>query len=94
MLRTFRYRVQKEHTAGAAICGSRDNICRLVAVPTGTTQELRIRIVDDLIEVSLNGRKLSDARDRTFQKSGAVGIWTKADSVTAFYELNASVLKG
>jgi hypothetical protein len=64
-----------------------------VSVPMGTTQELRIRIVDDLIEVSFNGRKLFEARDKTFQKSGAVGITTEADSLTAFYELTVSDVK-
>lgn len=45
------------------------------------------------MEASLNDQKLFEARDKTFGNSGSVGIWTEADSITAFYELTASVLK-
>jgi hypothetical protein len=37
--------------------------------------------------------RLSTIKDRTIQESGAVGLWSKADSLTAFYELTISVLK-
>ncbi|MCS6329480.1 MAG: hypothetical protein H8K06_20740 [Nitrospira sp.] len=62
-------------------------------VPAGKAQELRVRIIDELMEVFLDDKKLFEARDKTFAKSGPVGIWTKADSLTAFFELTASVLK-
>ena len=64
-----------------------------VPVLTGKTQQLGMRIEGDVIRVSLNGRPIINVSDRTIQGSGAVGIWTKADSVTAFYELTISVLK-
>jgi len=64
-----------------------------VPVLTGKTQQLGMRIEGDVIKVSLNGRPIINVSDRTIQGSGAVGIWTKADSVTAFYELTISVLK-
>jgi hypothetical protein len=37
--------------------------------------------------VYLNGTKLYDVEDGTFTKSGKVGVWTKADSVTHFDDL-------
>ena len=64
-----------------------------VAVPVGKTQRLGARIEGDAIRVSLDDRVLIDVRDRTIQGPGAVGLWTKADSVTAFFELTISVLK-
>jgi hypothetical protein len=64
-----------------------------VPVLTGKTQQLRVRIEGDAIKVSFDGRSLINVNDRTIQGSGAVGLWTKADSLAAFYELTASVLK-
>jgi len=64
-----------------------------VPVLTGKTQQLGVRIEGDAIKVSFDGRPLINVNDRTIQGSGAVGLWTKADSVTAFYELAISVLK-
>jgi hypothetical protein len=64
-----------------------------VPVLTGKTQQLGVRIEGDAIEVSFDGRSLISVNDRTIQGSGAVGLWTKADSLTAFYELTVSVLK-
>jgi hypothetical protein len=42
---------------------------------------------------SLEDRVLIDVSDRTIEGPGAVGLWTKADSVTAFYELTIVVLR-
>ncbi len=64
-----------------------------VPVPTGKTQQLGVRIEGDAIKVSLDGRSLISINDRTIQGSGAIGLWTKADSLTAFYDLTISVLK-
>ena len=38
--------------------------------------------------VFFNGEKLFDVEDRTFQKAGSVGLWTKADSVTLFDDVS------
>ena len=64
-----------------------------VAVPTGQMQELGIRIEGNTIKASLDGRLLFEAVDRTIDGAGAVGLWTKADSVTAFYELTITVIR-
>jgi hypothetical protein len=64
-----------------------------VPVVTGKTQQLGVRIEGDAIKVSFDGRPLINVNDRMIQGSGAVGLWTKADSLTAFYELTVSVLK-
>jgi hypothetical protein len=64
-----------------------------VPVLTGKMQQLGVRIEGDAIKVSFDGRPLINVNDRTIQGSGAVGLWTKADSLTAFYEMTISVLK-
>ena len=64
-----------------------------VAVPTGQTQQLGIRIEGNTIKVSLDGKLLFEAVDRTIEGAGAVGLWTKADSVTAFYDLTITMIR-
>lgn len=49
----------------------------------GRWHTLRVVAVGDRIQAYLNGRLLLDHRDARFP-SGQVGLWTKADSVTAF----------
>lgn len=52
----------------------------------GQWHTLRVIAVGDRIQAYLNGRLLLDHRDSRF-RSGQVGLWTKADSVTAFDDL-------
>jgi len=55
-------------------------------------QALALRAVGDRFEVSLDGRMLFTAADRTFAAAGRVGVWTKADSLTHFDALEAEAL--
>lgn len=57
-------------------------------VRSGAWQELRVDVKEDLFRVSLDGAHLFDVRDATFAGPGKVGLWTKADSVTAFDDLS------
>jgi hypothetical protein len=52
----------------------------------GQWHTVRIAAVGDQIQAWLNGRLYLDHRNSRF-KSGGVGLWTKADSVTAFDDL-------
>jgi len=52
----------------------------------GQWHTLRVVAVADLIQAYLDGQLLLDHRDSRF-RSGQVGLWTKADSVTAFDDL-------
>ncbi len=45
---------------------------------------LRVDFSGNHFAVSFDGQKVMDWEDDTFQKAGAVGLWTKADSVTLF----------
>jgi hypothetical protein len=61
-------------------------------VPSGKWSTLRVRMVGNLAEIYLNGRKLFDVENDAFTKAGKVGLWTKADSVTYFDDLKVSSL--
>jgi hypothetical protein len=55
-------------------------------VARGQPHVLRVEFAGDRIGVSLDGRRYIDLRDEHISGAGAVGVWTKADSVTAFSE--------
>ena len=52
----------------------------------GQWHTVRVVAVGDHVQAWLDGQLLLDHRDARF-KSGRVGLWTKADSVTAFDDL-------
>ncbi len=56
-------------------------------IPSGEWGTLRVVATGDLFEVYSNGAKLFEVRDSTFSGAGKVGLWTKADSVTLFDDL-------
>lgn len=49
---------------------------------------LSLRSEGEELEVWFNGASVIQIRDQTFLDAGKVGIWTKADSVTHFAELD------
>jgi hypothetical protein len=52
----------------------------------GQWHTMRVVAIDDHIQAYLNGKLLLEHRDSRF-RSGQVGLWTKADSITAFDDL-------
>jgi hypothetical protein len=65
---------------------------RKARVPSGTWSLLRVVARGPAFEVYLDGRKLFDVEDATFSETGQVGLWTKADSVTLFDDLEVTVI--
>jgi hypothetical protein len=53
-------------------------------VPNGKWSVLRVEFAGNLFTVFYAGKKLFEVEDDTFRDEGAVGLWTKADSVTLF----------
>lgn len=53
-------------------------------VPARHWSTLRVEFVGPRFRISLNGKELFAVEDQTFPQAGAVGVWTKADSVTLF----------
>ncbi|TWT45678.1 hypothetical protein RAS1_21060 [Phycisphaerae bacterium RAS1] len=59
----------------------------------GRWYELRIRMVGDEITCWLDGTPHLHARDSTITKPGCIGLWTKADAVTSFDDLQVRALR-
>ena len=57
-------------------------------VAPGQWHTLRVDFAGTKIGVSLDGKRYIDFDDSHIVGSGAVGVWTKADSVTAFNDFN------
>jgi hypothetical protein len=63
------------------------------APPLGEWHRVRVVAVGDHIQAWLDGTLYLDHRDTRF-RSGRVGLWTKADSITAFDDLTVRGVKG
>jgi hypothetical protein len=66
---------------------------RVKAPVLGQWHAVRVVAVGDRIQAWLDGTLYLDHRDARF-RSGRVGLWTKADSVTAFDDLVVRGVKG
>jgi hypothetical protein len=53
-------------------------------VPANTWHTLRVEFSGTRIRVALNGKVYIELDDAHIGGAGSVGVWTKADSVTAF----------
>ena len=71
-----------EDRAGGVVWGWKngDNYC----VARGNAHTLRVESSGAHIRVSLDGKVYIEMDDAHIAGAGAVGLWTKADSVTAF----------
>ena len=67
---------------------------RQVNVTKGRWQELRVEFSEKHFRVLLEGQPLFEVEDDTFTEAGRVGLWTKADSVTAFDGLRIEPREG
>jgi 3-keto-disaccharide hydrolase len=65
---------------------------RVKAPTLGQWHTLRVVAVDDRMQAWLDGRLCLEHQD-TRLKSGRVGLWTKADSITAFDDLTIRGVK-
>jgi len=57
------------------------------SVKGGMWHTLSLKVEGDLLEVVFDGQRVIQTRDGTFGGPGKVGLWTKADSVTYFANL-------
>jgi hypothetical protein len=53
-------------------------------VPTNQWHILRVEFAGQAIKVSLDGKQYIELKDDHISGAGAVGVWTKADSITEF----------
>src|SRR4051812_3348058 len=61
-----------------------------VPVSAGKWHLLRVEFKDSTFTVYFEGSKLFEVEDGTLAGAGAVGLWTKADSVTSFDDFKSS----
>jgi len=59
-------------------------------VPSGVWGTLRVVANGDLFEVYHNDKKLYEVKDQTLKEAGKIGLWTKADSVIYFDDLQVT----
>jgi hypothetical protein len=65
--------------------GSRKTLKYIAApVAVGAWHTLRVEFAGTRIAVSLDGKRYIELDDKHIGGAGAVGVWTKADSVTSF----------
>ena len=57
-------------------------------VPPNVWHTLRVEFAAEGIKVILDGKAYIDVKDKRIAGPGAVGVWTKADSVTSFDDFN------
>jgi hypothetical protein len=57
-------------------------------VPSGEWHKLRIEFSSSRFKVIFNGKPAFEVEDQTFSDGGQIGLWTKADSVTAFDDIS------
>ena len=74
--------------------GSRRTIKYVDApVPKNVWHTLRVEFAGSRIRVALNGKTYIDLKDTHIGGAGAVGLWTKADSVTSFDDFSYGAAK-
>ena len=66
------------------IVGQKSGYGVKVPVPANQWLSVRVDFAGTRFKVTFIGKRLSEVDDATFRDSGMVGLWTKADSVTAF----------
>jgi hypothetical protein len=62
-------------------------------VATNQWHTLRVDFAGNKFKVTFDGKVAIEAVDDTFKKAGAVGVWTKADSVTSFDDFSFGGIK-
>ena len=63
------------------------------AVTRGVWHKLRVEAQGDHFTVFWDGRPIIDTHDRTFSETGRLGLWTKADSISYFDDLEVESLE-
>lgn len=65
---------------------------RAKAIRARARVSLRVQATGDHFVVIYDGKTVLDARDGTFKDAGKIGLWTKADSVIYFDDLQVKDL--
>lgn len=85
------YKVEKGRRIDLPLVGKGKTYGAKAPVPRQQWSTLRVTAVGPRFTVLLNGAELYAVEDETFAGAGAIGVWTKADSVTLFRDLKLAV---
>jgi len=80
------YRVYKVVNGKRTQLGAKEG----VKVPEGEWHRLKVEVKGDRMTGFLDGKKMWEIKDDTYQKAGKVGLWSKADAQTHFDEFKAT----
>ncbi len=86
------YKVERGERSDLPLVGKGRTYGVDVEVPEASWSTLGIRARGNQFTVIFNDRELFAVEDSTFPSAGKVGLWTKADSVTWFDDLEVAVL--
>lgn len=86
------YKVHRGRRSDLPLLGKGRTYGMKAKVPSRRWSTLRVTAKGNLFTVYLNGKKLYQVVDKTFSKAGKIGVWTKADSVTHFDDLQFRAL--
>jgi hypothetical protein len=81
------YKVENGKRTDLPLKGEGRTYGKKAKVPKAEWSTLRVLAKGNLFTVYLNGAKLYEVEDETFKDAGKVGLWTKADSVIYFDDL-------
>ena len=84
------YRVLNGKREDLPLKGEGKTYGKKVKVPSGQWNTLRVTAQGNLFTVYFNGQQLYQVEDETFKDAGKIGLWTKADSVIHFDELQVT----
>ena len=87
------YKVEGGRRTDLPVKGEGRTYGKKAPVASGAWITLAVRVRGALFEIVLDGTKLYEVEDATFAGPGRVGVWTKADSVTRFDDLQLTVVK-
>ncbi|MGH9835909.1 MAG: family 16 glycoside hydrolase, partial [Blastocatellia bacterium] len=85
------YKVQDGKRVDLPLKGEGRTYGKKANVPKNEWSELRVTVSGKLFTVYLNGVRLYEVEDESFQAAGKVALWTKADSVTYFDDLKVVI---
>jgi hypothetical protein len=84
------YRVLNGKREDLPLKGEGKTYGKKVKAPSGQWNTLRVTAQGNLFTVYFNGEQLYQVADETFKDAGKVGLWTKADSVIHFDDLQVT----
>ena len=87
------YKTVKGVRSSLEIVGRKGGYGTSAPVPPNLWHTLRVEFVGSRFKLVYNGQQLFEVEDATFKDAGMVGLWTKADSVTAFDDFAYGELK-